>query len=295
MSLIFYLQENSGGFFCQILKLASNYLYARHNSLHFFVDDSKWLYKHTLGWRDYFTSLNLVRDNKIIPQPIHPEIDVEDYRLHQFTLNEYTEILKEIFHFNEGLQTIYLKERNKLPKNYNSIMIRRGDKMYGEAFYINTDEYIKKLIDIDESDIFVQTDDYTSYEEVCSYLVLVNKSINVHTTCPPNKRGAFVFNYKPDIGSNLSDLNNKYLLNLITTQQKPVNTYSSTEMKYHVEEMLLGLKICIESKYLSTDFQSNVTRFLLCTHNNQSNVLSVGNISRPLNDIKIQCIAKGFI
>ena len=66
-------------------------------------------------------------------------------------------------------------------------------------------------------------------------------------------------------------------------------------MKEHVEEMLIGLKICMESQYLVTDFQSNVTRFLLCTHSNPINVLSVGDIECPLFDIPLKCPAKGFI
>lgn len=66
-------------------------------------------------------------------------------------------------------------------------------------------------------------------------------------------------------------------------------------MKEHVEEMLIGLKICTNSVFLSTDFQSNATRFLLCNHKNPLNVLEVGDVCKPLFDIKIICPAKGFI
>jgi len=294
MSLVFQLQQKSGGFFYHILKMASNYLYAKRNNLSFFVEDSTWLFQHSRGWRDYFTSLQVIRE-KIPPLPIHPELHVDDERLHHFTLQEYTDILEEIFQLQEGVQDRYEEERKKLPKEYNSIVIRRGDKMYGEAFYISTKEYVNKLLEKSELPIFVQTDDYTAYEEVCQYIQSLNKNIPVVTTCPEDKRGAFVFNYEPSIGSVVSEQNNTYLKKLATRHQKSVNQYSPTEMKEHVQEVLVGFKLCMESCYAVTDFQSNCTRFLVCSHNNPSNVLSVGPIAYPPYDVPLQSIAKGWI
>ena len=296
MSLIFHLRKNDGGFFCQIWKLVSNYLYAKKHNLKFYIDDSQWMFKHTLGWKDYFASLDILSEQTVISQPVYNELDDENIHLHQFTLNDYISIFKEVFILNDSVRTLYDKYRTQLFSNYNSIMIRRGDKMYGEANYIETKEYVKKLIEKSKLDIFVQTDDYRAYEEVYEYIKSQNLNINVKTSCPNNKRGAFVFNYQPDIGSSLSDLNNNYLLNLAANvQQKTVNSYSSNEMKEHVEEMLIGLQICMHSNYLVTDLQSNVTRFLLCTHLNPINVLSVGNIQVPLFNIALECPAKGFI
>jgi len=276
-------------------KLASNYLFSKKYNLEFYIDDSSWLFTHKLGWRDYFTSLKLISECPSISHPIHKEFDVENNCLHQFTLNDYINIFKEIYILNDDIEKLYKIQRNLLPNMYYSIMIRRGDKMYGESKYIETSEYVKKLSNIDHLDIFIQTDDYTSYEEVYQYITNNNIKSNIITTCPSNKRGVFGFTYQPSIGSPISELNNKYLLNLIGISQKTITEYSSEEMKEHVEEMLIGLKICMESQYLVTDFQSNVTRFLLCTHSNPINVLSVGDIECPLFDIPLKCPAKGFI
>ena len=103
-----------------------------------------------------------------------------------------------------------------------------------------------------------------------------------------------MFSYNPGVGSSISD-NNTYLNNLLTITQKSVQSYSSVEMKEHVEEMIIGLELCMNSEYLSTDFQSNVTRFLLCTHKNPENVFYVGSIPTPPLNKCMVCPAKGFI
>jgi len=296
MSLIFKLKDNTG-FFSRVLQLASNYIYAKKNNLYFVVDDSGWLFGHHFGWRDYFTSLQLLSEQiSPLPLPIHPDMNSEDNRVQHFTLEEYIDVLNEIFVFNDSVEQLYQKQRNLLPELFNAIMIRRGDKMYHESKYISTDEYLKHIIGKNNLDIFVQTDDYTAFEEVRDYINRNGLNINVTTTCPFHKRGTFVFEYKPSNGSNRSELNNQYLLNLTTKDpQKSVNEYTPFEMKQHVEEMLVGLKICTNSMYLSTDYQSNVTRFLLCVHKNPSNVLSVGDISCPSFNIPLLSLSRGFI
>lgn len=294
MSLIFTLQANNGGFFCQLWKLASNYLYAEKNKLQFLLDDSTWMFKHTLGWRDYFSSLNLVSETQSIQSPIYRELEVEDSRLHKFTLKQYNDAFKNIYVFNHSLKERLTTQRAtfSLTDRYSSIMIRRGDKMYGESAYIDTLEYVKQLEDKNLPIIFVQTDDYKSYEEVCNITKGWETPVQVFTTCPPHQLGAFVFNYAPHSGSKVSDLNNSYLMNLTKHTQKSINKYSPEEMREHVEEMLIGMEICIQSTFLVTDFQSNVTRFLYC---NSRSVGSVGDIAGPTFDTVLVCPAKGFI
>lgn len=293
MSLVFRLRQNDGGFFCQLWKLTSNMLYAKKNNFNFFIDDSSWMFTHTLGWRDYFTSLQLVREQEML-HPIHAECGVDDNRLHQFTLDEYMNTCKEIYKLNDNMEILYKKQRDTLPALYHAIMIRRGDKMYGESSYIETNKYIDTLLNKGHYDIFVQTDDYTAFEEVYQYCKVKYPHINVTTTCPSTKRGAFVFNYQPSVGCSTSELNNSYLLNLTSTHQKSVNSYSPDEMREHVEEMLVGLQLCMNSEYLCTDFQSNVTRYLLCCHKYPEHVLPIDS-SLPSSQCTLKCPALGFI
>ena len=294
MSLVFCLKKEDGGFFCQLWRLTSNLLYARQNNLQFFIDDSQWMFKHTLGWRDYFISLHVLSEHTEIPLPIHQECIVDDSRLHQYTLQEYMSVCKEIYVLNDALRQQYERQKNKLSDKYYSIMIRRGDKMYGESIYLDTKRYVDELFKCGQMlDIFVQTDDYTAYEEVSQYCKTHYPHSNVLTTCPSSKRGAFVFNYQPSVGSSTSELNNSYLLQLTSISQKSIKSYSSDEMKDHVEEMLIGLQVCMNSEYLCTDFQSNVTRYLVCCHKYPEHVIAIDSILLPYHN-KIKCPVYGF-
>ena len=297
MSLIFRLQKNNGGFFNNIWILSSNYLYAKKNNFEFYIDDREWTFTNNKGWRDYFISLTLINTNTNIKYPIHQQIDVEDIRLHQFSLNEYTNAFKDIFIFTPELNSRLEKQKIQFSLNneYAAIFIRRGDKLYNESYYIDTEEYVKVLLDKKPKRILVQTDDYRAYEEVCIYLSKISENIDVITSCPNNKLGAFVFNYLPKQGSIKSKKNNDYLINLISITQRPVIELDAKDLKEHVEEMLIGVKLCLDSNFLATDFQSNVSRFIVCNHSTP--LISVcpvdGDILPDFNS-HIECPAKGF-
>lgn len=281
MSLIFRLTNHDGaGFFCQLWKVTSNYLYAKKHHLDFYVDDTNWLFKHTLGWRDYFLSLTTLSEHDNLKEPIIEAFHDNDALMHQFTLQEYRDACTDIYKFTDELNDIYRMHLSTLPEVYHSIMIRRGDKLYSESQYIETYQYVDTLLERGQYDIFVQTDDYTAYEEVLQYITDKNINIHVITTCPPNKRGAFV---------------SEYLSTMSNTPQKIVRSYSSIEMKEHVEEMVVGLKICMNSEYLATDFQSNVTRYLLCGHKHPNHVISIHSTLLPEYTIPIKCPVHGFV
>ena len=65
-------------------------------------------------------------------------------------------------------------------------------------------------------------------------------------------------------------------------------------MKEHVEEMVVGLEICKLGRYLSTDYQSNVTRFLYVTHEHPEHVFSADHLVPPF-DVPVKCPYHGFI
>ena len=46
-------------------------------------------------------------------------------------------------------------------------------------------------------------------------------------------------------------------------------------MKEHIEEVLIGLEICTLSIYISSELQSNVTRYLYCKHHNIDDFLAL--------------------
>ena len=52
-------------------------------------------------------------------------------------------------------------------------------------------------------------------------------------------------------------------------------------MKIHMEEIIIGLEICLLSKFLCLDLQSNITRMLFTRHFNKNNVLVCDNSLIP--------------
>ena len=58
--------------------------------------------------------------------------------------------------------------------------------------------------------------------------------------------------------------------------------------------MIIGLEICLSSRYLSTDLQSNITRMLYTRHNNPNNILVANNSLVPLFERKIYNPARKF-
>jgi hypothetical protein len=297
MVVIFKLKKRDGGFFCQVWHMIATYLVSKKQGMMFLLDDTEWMFKHSLGWADYFVSLDSIQ--KYINHHPIPYSFVHDMYLHEFTLNDFANAYREVWKFTpeinqrifDTMQRLGLKENE-----YDSIMIRRGDKMYGESTYIPTKTYVDLLLQKGlKKKVFVQTDDYNAFLEVRQELQQYD--VEVVTTCPEEKIGCFVFEYKPEMGSKVSDLNDKYLQNIATQPKKTaVCDYSPAEMKEHVEEMLVGLEVCKLGSYLATDFQSNVTRFLYVSHPHPENVISIDKRNETISwNSRMKCPAHGFI
>jgi len=287
MSVIFNLKRDSGGFFSQFWQLVERYLYAKTQNTKFYINDDNWLFKHTLGWYDYFSTLETTINNSL----------ENEYKFQNFSLNEYRNVCKEIFVFNSVLNDRLNHTMEKfglIEGEYDTIMIRRGDKMFEESDYIKTDEYVLKLLEKEPKIIFVQTDDYNAYKEVCDIVNLIGLKCKVITTCPDTKYGSFTFNwYRPQVSDKKPIENYLYLANILSESKRSVNEYNSHEMKEHVEEMLVGLTICSKGRYLVTDFQSNVSRYLPIVHSDISKVIPVRD-NMPDFNIPTKCPCNGF-
>ncbi len=307
MTIICKLKKNDGGFYNNIWMIAAQYLLAKKEGQSFYLDDGEWMFGHTHGWRDYFTSLSRISEAEgrvpppyysichIFNNPYH-QGNIGDHLFHQFTLQQYRDALKDIFVLQDSLKNrlqTTLQNLSLQVGEFDTIMIRRGDKMYGESYYISSETYLKPLLERGSKKIFVQTDDYNAYLEIKN--LAEPHGVSVYTTCPQTKIGCFVFNYSPEVGSKTSNENDIYLQNIAKhPKQKNVSEYNSDEMKEHVEEMIVGLEICKLGRYLSTDYQSNVTRYLFVTHDHPEHVFSAEHFSPPF-DIPVKCPYHGFI
>ena len=106
----------------------------------------------------------------------------------------------EFYIYNETTsQKIYdcKNKLNLINKKYDSIFIRRGDKLVSESEYIPTVNYIELLLKKNPicNTIFLQTDDYNCYLDLVNYVTNNNLNIDIITLCNPKSLGGIVVNY----------------------------------------------------------------------------------------------------
>jgi len=299
--LLFKLEKENGGFFCQIWQLACFHILSKKQNIDLYIDDSEWLFKNKDGWLDYFyeSSLKNIKYNLEKEKTLFRYVN--DTIRHSFTLNEYKTSLNEILKPNniiqDRIQNTMLKYK-LIENNFASIFIRRGDKLYCESKLIFSEKYIDVIKNMNTTinKIFLQTDDYTCYTEIKNNEYIIQNNIEVITTCPEDKLGAYVFNYQITNCLNKDTNANTYIKNISKiSSQKCVKEYNSNEIKEHIEEMLCGLFICLKGNYLITDYQSNTSRFLALMFNKDNNISVLNEDTIPEMDKPVMCPAHGFI
>jgi hypothetical protein len=298
MNYIYQLKRSNGGFYNHMHFLTSHYLTAKKMGANFYIDDHNWNYKYDKGWVDYFTTIELVLneninfENKIVYVKVNDSISPllqnihnihfigeYDYDKNTFTTNDYIHAFFEIYKLQEYIQIAKNNLLNKInfkEGDFDAIMIRRGNKMIFESILIPVEKYLLPLIEKGTKNIFIQTDDYNAYLELINLIEskYKDKQINVHTTCPSNQFGVLGFNDEKNFILYHNLVYKDYCVNMLNNTHKVVEDYNPSEMKEHVESMLIGCEICKISNYLATDYQSNVTRFLYMTHKNRQNVIN---------------------
>jgi hypothetical protein len=273
-----------------MFKVLNHYLYCKKHKKNFKINSSGWIFNIDKGWEDYFENTEL----------IYNKTDIDDIKytthpyLNYFTINEYKNAIPEIYRYNKKT----IEEINKRKSifdiqdgDYDSIFIRRGDKLANESKLIFTNDYIELLLKINPycKKIFLQTDDYNCYLDLKKYIYENNLNIKVYTLCKENDFGVIMHSYRKDelntaLKDNINKENKEYLSTIIDKLKdtKPVE-YMSKEEKYdHVLTMMTGIDILINSNICITDYQSNVSRFIKLKHKNPKNVYDVIN---PYNDI----------
>jgi len=298
MSVILDVQFfQQGGLCYSINNLVGNYLLATKNNLDFIYRDTEWLFKHTKGHEDYFNSVEIFKQAKQIKQPVY-YIKTSDLELstQKCTVEEYQKAFSFVTSLNESME---VKKQNLMTQfglvegEYDAMMIRRGEKIFNESYYIFTNDYLEKLIEKGTRTIFVQTDDYNAFLEV-SELVKSHPEIKVVTTCPSSQKGIVNFKQAREGLDNLfynkvnpfvqQEDNKAYCEKSVKEIKKSIEEYTPEEKKQHAEEVILGLEICSRSRFLVMDLQSNVSRYLFLKHNNLENIIIVDS-KNPL-DIK---------
>lgn len=314
---------DKAGFYSELFFTMNHYIFCKLNNINFKLDSSRWLFKYKEGWTDYFENIDINdNDNDNNNKNIKIQYDNSDFKhldiIHEYPLLEYKNIIPIIYKYNDTtLNKVHetMKEFNLMNKSFDSIFIRRGDKLFEESFFINAEKYVDLLLEKNPlcTDLFVQTDDYNCFIEIKQYIESNNLNIQLYTLCSSNERGTIVTEhadnifkkgilhdnkeyadniFKQGILHNNKEYLNKIKNNLLET--KPIYLMTPTEKYNHTINMIIGVDIVLHSNICITDFQSNVSRFIKLAHLNNSNVFSVLNPKHEINYNYCLCPAYNF-
>jgi len=277
--MIVSILDKSGGFYSMFHFTLNHLLFCKKHNISFQIDSTHWLFKYKDGWTDYFKHFELKGNN------YHPVKYIKHYQTAgDFPLYEYVNIIKEIYVYNDTVlsEIEKVKQIFHLQKSaYDSIFIRRGDKLIGESIYIPVEKYMDLLLQInpDCHTVFLQTDDYRAYMELEEYIQTHKLNIKPITICDPNMNGMVIF--EPSYREKLQ------------TTSKIVTELNPDEMYKHTLDMLIGVDILLNSNICICDYQSNVSRFVKLAHNNPNNVHDVMNPTEDIDMNRIECPSFG--
>ena len=299
--MIISILNKSAGFYSQFFFTMNHYIYCKKNNIDFKIDSNEWLFKFMNGWTDYFNDVHLFFKNN------NYKDDEVKYLKHcdvikDYNIKEYKNIISDLYLYNEKTLKKINEMKTKLnleKNNYDSIFIRRGDKLVGESMYINAVEYLKILLKKNSNvkKIFLQTDDYNCYLELIEYIVNNNLNIQLLTLCEEHLRGGFIIltYYKNRILSNDVDIENtNYLNSYNQITNKSVDMMNNVEIYEHTMNMIIGIDIVLNSNICITEYSSNVARFIKLAHNNSNNVFNICDLNNEIDYNKCICPAYGF-
>jgi hypothetical protein len=294
--MIVSILDKSAGFFSMFFFTVNHYLLAKKHNVKFVLHSDHWLFKSQKGWEDYFLNIDT-------NAPInHPNVAyLKHYQpVDKFTIHEYKKILPEMYKYNKLTKTKIdeMKMKLNLRENYDSIFIRRGDKLAWESMYIETKNFIEILLARNPNchTIFLQTDDYNCYIDLQNYISENNLNIRAVTLCDESIRGGMII-FKANVDNCLkkAEINQDYISeNMVNYQNcKPVNCMNSEEIYKHTMDMIIGIDIVLNSNSCVCDYQSNVSRFIKLLHKNFDSVVDILNPDLEIDMNRTECPAFG--
>jgi hypothetical protein len=291
------LATNMGGesgFYSQILCNIRHWLYAKKHGLNFKMTTNNWHYTLDKGWEDYFENLDSNRGrptNKIMRPGI---FDI----LEKYPIKDYVDVIPQFYRPNSKMLTAIKSKKEELGLvdgvQYGAIYIRRGDKLINEIELVHSSEFLKKLLEIYPAcdTVFLQTDDYTCFQELEKYIKENNLQIRLLTLCPNTSFGAISNGYWMDrLNENIKNNPDSYLQNVKEKLSKSVAEMTAEEKMAHTLELMASVEICCNAQYVVCDYRSNVARFIKCAHkidvfrvfdvNDSDKIFSLENKSCP--------------
>jgi hypothetical protein len=292
--------NRSAGFYSMLFFTLNHYLYCKKNSLNFKIKSEDWLYKTDSGWTDYFknTEINF-NENTEFENKTHGDV-IEEY-----PIKDYIDAINQVYIYNDRTIEEINNVKNKfnlVNGMYDSIFIRRGDKLAGEATIILEGEYMKTLLSKKSncSVVFLQTDDYNCFLSLQKYIKENNLEITLYTLCEEANSGTIVHNIQKNSLNNMANnsghANKEYVSSILDKidKTKAVEDMNKDEIYKHTLDMIIGIDILINSNICISDYQSNVGRFIKLAHKNRNNVYNVLDPNNDINYDTKKCPAHSF-
>lgn len=291
-----YVLNNGAGFYSQLFFLLNSYLYCKENRQNFKITSDTWIYRYNNGWTDYFKPTELKYNNEEYIKKSHHDV-VGDYKL-----SDYQTAINDIYVYNDTtvneIQNTQ-KRLNLIPNQYDSIFIRRGDKLLDESHIIYEEHYLNLLRSLNPEckNLFVQTDDYNCFIKLQELINKNNYKINLSTLCEASELGTVLSKKAKDrlINNNTGVNENKNYINANNYNiTKSTDEMNPDEIKQHTLKMIIGIEIVRNSNICVLDYQSNVGRFIKLSHRNPSNVYEVESKTNHLDYNKVICPVYSF-
>jgi hypothetical protein len=283
--MIISVLDKVSGFYSELFFMINHYLYARKTNQRFILWAKDWLFRSVYGWTDYFKACDTgtLQDNE----------EKHTFGFNQlpdnFSMWEYRDAIRNhVYLYNETTENAIKKVTEKLglvPGKYDSIFIRRGDKLCKESQFFDTEIYLNLLLEKnpDTKFIFLQTDDYNCFIDLKRILTERNRTdIKLITLCHPEVKGMVVFDNELQVELHNCHIKgnqkNQDYFNSIQEDLKkfkPVNKMNSQEIYNHTLEMIIGVDIVLHSKFCILDNQSNVSKFISISHDILENVFDI--------------------
>jgi hypothetical protein len=280
--------DRNGGFYSMYFHAINHYIYCIKNNISFRLDTNDWLFKYEKGWEDYFESVE--KDGA-------EETDRVQYFSHRdyiqelnipFNRYEYRNAIHNGFYqYNENVLKKIRETKEKWGLSvgsYDSIFIRRGDKLCHESQYYPTEKYVDCLLEKNPQckTIFLQTDDYNCFLDIESYIETRNLDIRVLTLCKPCFKGGMVIFNREKVELTraewIENCDHRTYFEGVADQLnqiKPVNEMNRDEILEHTMDMIVGVDIVLHSHFCILDNQSNVSRFISIAHDQIENVFDI--------------------
>lgn len=290
---------NNAGFYSMFFFTVNHYIYCKKQKKNFVIQSDDWLFKSNRGWEDYFQKTELKNLDRVNMKTLGHSNVIEDY-----PIIEYQKAIPELYVYNEKTKEEIKSTKNKfglIDGEYDSIFIRRGDKLGEESNFITEEKYIDLLLKKKSNckTIFLQTDDYNCYKKIEEIIKNRQLNIKLHTLCNDDSYGVVVHNRQKGIlneSANNNETNKAYLSTIIDklNNTKPVEEMNGEEKYRHSMDMIVGIDIVLSSHTCITDYQSNVSRFIKLAHKTPQNVFDIDSSTNELDYNKIICPAFSF-